>query len=544
MLLVLLLASPACEPQETGGRTAAPRPETTGQPTNPEATTERPVVGETDVGGTTAENTTAEGTAVEETAAPEEPAEGVAGVTGALVPVAHLTSPLEGLTVQELGRVEDLAVPRGLRETAEASLGRRGFRGFGSAEAVVEHVSRTPGAVGLVPWDAVEPRVKALAVDGEHPLEDGDGAGADPEGYPLGTAGADRLPDPDRLRRVVVGGDVLLDRGIYYSAFIEDRGVDYPISGGHAAVTGRTPEPSPFSEFGVIHQFTAERRGRAGAVRRYLGGADLALANLENPVLADSVYHADGVTFTGDLRLLPALGRAGIDGVTLANNHTMDAGAEGLLETMRHLDAAGLAHAGGGEDLAAAREPMTFDLDGLTVGVLSYLGVPGYEWSWATPESPGLAPVRTAVVQRDVRRLREEVDVVVVMPHWGEEYTATPEPWQVDYARAAVEAGADVVVGGHAHWPKGIEVYEGSPVFYGVGNFVFDQTWSEETSTGVFAEITLYGDRVVQARPVPFLILPYGQPNFLTPEGGGRRALENIYAASLGPEFESQAADR
>jgi hypothetical protein len=129
------------------------------------------------------------------------------------------------------------------------------------------------------------------------------------------------------------------------------------------------------------------------------------------------------------------------------------------------------------------------------------------------------------------------VDLVVVSPHWGKEYIATPEPWQVDFAHAAVDAGADIFVGGHAHWPKGIEVYRGKPIFYGVGNFLLDQSWSEETSTGIFAEITLYGERPVQFRPVPFIMLDYAQPNFLVPRGGGDRALRKIFSASLGPEF-------
>jgi poly-gamma-glutamate synthesis protein (capsule biosynthesis protein) len=115
------------------------------------------------------------------------------------------------------------------------------------------------------------------------------------------------------------------------------------------------------------------------------------------------------------------------------------------------------------------------------------------------------------------------------------EYLAEPEPGQVELAHAAVDAGADLVVGGHAHWPKGIEMYGGVPIFYGVGNFLLDQSWSEETSTGIFAEITLYGARIVQIEPVPFVLLDYAQPNFLVPEAGGDRALRRVYAASRGP---------
>lgn len=182
---------------------------------------------------------------------------------------------------------------------------------------------------------------------------------------------------------------------------------------------------------------------------------------------------------------------------------------------------------------------MIFEVGGTKIGVLSYLGIPGYSWAWATETAPGTAPLLEDVVREDVERLRDEVDLLVVMPHWGKEYLATPEPGQVELAHAAADAGADLVVGGHAHWPKGMEIYGGTPIFYGVGNFLLDQSWSEETSTGIFAEITLYGDRIVQVQPVPFVLLDYAQPNFLVPEAGGDRALEKIYAVSRGPEFEA-----
>ncbi|MDQ3658995.1 MAG: CapA family protein, partial [Actinomycetota bacterium] len=159
--------------------------------------------------------------------------------------------------------------------------------------------------------------------------------------------------------------------------------------------------------------------------------------------------------------------------------------------------------------------------------------------SWATETVPGTVPLLERVMREDVKRLERRVDLVAVMPHWGKEYIATPEPGQVDFARATVDAGADLVIGGHAHWPKGIEVYRGKPIYYGVGNFLLDQSWSEETSTGIFAEITLYEDRVIQTQPVPFIMLDQAQPNFLAPRAGGDRALRKVYSASLGPEFQS-----
>jgi poly-gamma-glutamate synthesis protein (capsule biosynthesis protein) len=145
-------------------------------------------------------------------------------------------------------------------------------------------------------------------------------------------------------------------------------------------------------------------------------------------------------------------------------------------------------------------------------------------------------------MREDVERLRSEVDFVVVMPYWGVEYIAEPEPEQVELAHALVEAGADLVVGNHAHWPKGIEAYEGKPIFYGTGNFLFDQSWSENTSTGILADVILYKDRAVQARPVPFIILDRSQPNFLVRDALGERAFETIFSVSLGPEFEAYGA--
>jgi poly-gamma-glutamate synthesis protein (capsule biosynthesis protein) len=414
-------------------------------------------------------------------------------------------------------------------------LNRSDFEDFDSVDTVIDHVSRTPDAIGLVPWDEVNPQVKALAVEGESLLKPG---AANPESYPL-RSGSATVPDPEELRQIVVAGDVVMDRGMPYVVFEEGRGIDFPLDGGYAAVTNRALVPNPYSESNFIHEFEAEHRGESGAVRKYLQRADLALANLENPVLENATYHPEDPTFHGDLRLLPVLEKAGIDGVTLGNNHILDAGIPGLEETLGHLKDVEISHVGAGRNLEAAREPMIFDLGGTKVGVLNYQGVPSYEWAWATENIPGTAPLQEKVMREDIENLRPKVDIVVVMPHWGREYITEPEQEQVELARAAVDAGADLFVGGHAHWPKGTEVYRGKPIFYGTGNFLFDQAWSEETSTGIFADITLYKDSIVQARPIPFIILDRSQPNFLVPEAGGERALNTIFSASSGPEFEA-----
>ena len=355
----------------------------------------------------------------------------------ALVPIAHLGSTLENVSTKDLSKARGLAVARTSRGEAGELVGRSEFESFDSPDAVVDHVSTTPGALGLVPWDEVGP-------GGQSPVG-GRRVAPRPGSFRRRKlspqAGRRDGARSRKLRRVVVGGDIVLDRGQNYMVIQKGMGVDFPLDGGYAAVTSRVPEPSAYSETGIIHQFTAERTGGAGEVREYLAGADLTLANFENPVIRDAVWHPDATTFTGDLRLMPVLDQAGIDGLTLGNNHILDAGTTGLDETMSHLDDAGIAHAGAGMDLEEARKPMVFDLGGTRVGVLSYLGVPSYDWAWATRTAPGTAPLLQDVMEEDIKRLREKVDLILVMPHWGVEYTATPEPEQVDLAHAAIDAG-------------------------------------------------------------------------------------------------------
>src|SRR5215204_6033110 len=154
----------------------------------------------------------------------------------ALVPIAHLSSTAENISTQELSGAQNLAVGRGYRDEAEELIDSPRFESFNSEAAVVDHVSKTPEALGLVPWDEVGPRVKALSVDGRSLL--GSEGSKD---YPLAPEGA-TVPDSEELRRVVVGGDIVLDRGQYYTVIQKGMGIDFPLDGGYAAVTSRVPE--------------------------------------------------------------------------------------------------------------------------------------------------------------------------------------------------------------------------------------------------------------------------------------------------------------
>ncbi|RLT23083.1 MAG: hypothetical protein DWI32_00810 [Candidatus Aquidulcis sp.] len=121
-------------------------------------------------------------------------------------------------------------------------------------------------------------------------------------------------------------------------------------------------------------------------------------------------------------------------------------------------------------------------------------------------------------------------DVVIVFPHWGLEFQAQPTASQRRFAKVAVIAGADMVLGGHSHWASAMEVINGKPVFYSMGNFIFDQNWSVETSQGLVIESTFIGSRLVSTRMLPTVILKQSQPNFVD------IATDGVPIASLGVE--------
>jgi hypothetical protein len=334
--------------------------------------------------------------------------------------------------------------------------------------------------------------------------------------------------DPGAAWTLVAGGDIMLDRGVYQAIEVEGKGVDFPWDGGTAEITSRYC----CSSFGWELPVT-ERTGNEGAVRRLIEGADISIANFENPAPNEFSWHTRGTVFTADPKLIDGLVRAGIDYVSLANNHIRDAGGQGILETIENLDKRGLRYSGAGEDIDAARAPAVLEAGGVQVAILGYDAIAA---AYAAGEDRiGSAPLSAAACRADVRKARDAgADVVIVFPHWGVEYDATPFDGQQGVARACLDAGADMVIGNHAHWAGAMEVYEGKPIWYALGNFVFDQTWSEPTMEGITLELTFSGGDLRQVRMRPHIILDKAQPNFLDPADDGRVVMGQVFDASEG----------
>jgi poly-gamma-glutamate capsule biosynthesis protein CapA/YwtB (metallophosphatase superfamily) len=214
-------------------------------------------------------------------------------------------------------------------------------------------------------------------------------------------------------------------------------------------------------------------RGIKGVLKK----ADLALVNLETPLTrgGDAQTWKD-VVFKGDPRLAPAMAKAGIDVVTMANNHAGDMGDSGLLDSIRYVRKAGVKVCGAGRDLADARAPRFFTVDGVRVAFLGFTDVlpVGYP---ATSSSPGTSPGRSDVgaVKEAVRDAAKEADYVVVTWHWNFELTTAPSSLESSEGKAMIDAGADLVIGHHPHVLQGVQAYHGGLIAWSTGNLVFDR---------------------------------------------------------------------
>lgn len=219
--------------------------------------------------------------------------------------------------------------------------------------------------------------------------------------------------------------------------------------------------------------------------------ADFSFGNLESPIVSGPGITGGGsLVFAASSSTLTGLINAKFQVLNLANNHALDQGPNGLESTLNHLNRAGIQHVGAGTSQAAAWQPAKVSANGITTCFLgaSYASVnDGGKTSNAyvarIEDAEKLAPA--------ISQLKPGCDFVVVTMHAGTEYTRNPNQAQTDFAHAAIAAGADMVIGAHPHWVQTVEKYQGKYIFYSLGNFIFDQMWSQETREGLMLKVNL-----------------------------------------------------
>jgi poly-gamma-glutamate synthesis protein (capsule biosynthesis protein) len=211
------------------------------------------------------------------------------------------------------------------------------------------------------------------------------------------------------------------------------------------------------------------------------------MANLETPLTTAWDPADKRIQFHSDPVLAVTLREAGLDVVNVANNHAMDQNQTGLNQTISVLRAAGLQAVGAGFDRSSAQQAAYRPTPSGLVAILGFtdilpVGAEAHRWR------DGVTPVEADVIWHDIRQARERAGWVMVNVHWGVEYSTEPSDRQRQVAHWLIDAGADVVFGGHPHVVQGVEIYRNRPIVYSLGNFVFDQPWAitQETAVAVF----------------------------------------------------------
>jgi len=241
------------------------------------------------------------------------------------------------------------------------------------------------------------------------------------------------------------------------------------------------------------------------AVADLFGSADIAFANLESP-FSDRGGNIDkGMVFRAEPEMVAALEAAGIDVVSTANNHVRDCGSYGIEFTLDLLAKHGILAAGTAANGKLAHQGVILARKGVGFGFL------GYTFDQSNGNHSDMdervAMMETDRMRADVSSLRERTDVVIVSMHAGNEYQPTPNVFQQRFARAAIDAGASLVVGHHPHVVQPVEQYRNGVIFYSLGNLVFDQFQSEKTQRGWIADVRFSGPRIASWGIIPIDIV-------------------------------------
>ncbi|NHW36765.1 CapA family protein [Paenibacillus aceris] len=241
-------------------------------------------------------------------------------------------------------------------------------------------------------------------------------------------------------------------------------------------------------------------------VKDYLSKPDFTIANLETPITTRGTVQKKDYVYRSSPLSLPPLKDAGIDLVNLANNHVMDYGPEGLQDTMNALDQEGIKRIGAGKDLDEAYQPVILEKDGVKIAFLGFSRVvPEASWK-AGPGHLGVAETYNYKLPVEaIQKAKESANLVVVVAHWGAERSDHPDKNQTDLAHRYIDAGADLVVGGHPHVLQGFEQYKGKWIAYSLGNFIFTTNDTPKTWETVILEAACSKEQSCNIHLVPIL---------------------------------------
>ncbi|WP_454190425.1 CapA family protein [Paenibacillus sp. Marseille-Q7038] len=233
---------------------------------------------------------------------------------------------------------------------------------------------------------------------------------------------------------------------------------------------------------------------------------DLTFINLETPVTTGGVAAQNkSFVYKSSPKALKSLAVAGVDVVNLANNHILDQGVKGLTDTLTHLNNNKLSYVGAGLDRKEAYSPVYYEKNGIKIALLGFTRVmPEASWR-AEAGKPGVADAYNSTeAVKAIKQANKKADLVIVMAHWGQERQTTPDENQKNLGYEFIDAGADLVIGGHPHVLQGLESYKGKWIAYSTGNFIFSRSATAETWKTAIFEATCQKDGNCGIKVLPY----------------------------------------
>lgn len=291
----------------------------------------------------------------------------------------------------------------------------------------------------------------------------------------------EELPSPKKYK-MIFAGDIMLDRGV--EQMIKDYGEDYSF---------------PFLK-----------------IKDDLN-ADIVFANLESMVSDKGRNIGSIYSFRAEPEAINGLKYAGFNIVSLANNHTFDYDREAFEDTMNRLTSADIAYTGAGFNKEDAHSAKIIELDDFKVGFLGYTEFL-YPYAFATKDRSGITTLNQENLERDITKAKNEVDFLIITFHCGDEYQPEPNQNQIMWSELAINYGADIVIGHHPHVTQPIKKYDDKYIAYSLGNFVFDQYFSEETMSGFLLEVEIQENEVISAKKKYYKLNKHYQPEIYKEE--------------------------
>ena len=242
--------------------------------------------------------------------------------------------------------------------------------------------------------------------------------------------------------------------------------------------------------------------------------ADILFGNLEGPVSNQGRNVGSIYSFRADPKVIEGLKYAGFDVLSLANNHMFDYGREALEDTFKRLEEADIDYIGAGLNEQEAYFPLIKEVNGTKIAFLAYTDLGPESWK-ATEEYSGMAWINEEdmeIIKNDIEKAKQESDILVVSLHSGNEYSIIPSFFQSYFFKACIDAGADIGIGHHPHVVQDIEEYGNGWIAYSLGNFVFDQGFSEETMESCLLRITIKDKKIKEVSSQKIKISDLFQP--------------------------------